>query len=172
MEVLMISPELLRRYPFFSCFTHEQLDELAMAGDEFSVAADHCFFEEGDSLTRLFLLQEGTVALTVNVPDRNGRNSIVNHLTGDLITQKVKVGTLGKQDIFGWSALVPPHESTAGAQAVEPCQVIAIDIGQLRPQLKKDPQFNHLLTLKVAQIIRERLQMRRIESLGGYVDYA
>lgn len=168
----MISPELLRRYPFFSCFSHEQLADLAMAADEVSVAADYCFFDEGELLNRFFLLQEGNVALTVKVPDRNGRNTIVNHLTGDLFTETIKVGSLGKQDVFGWSALIPPHKSTAGAEAEEPCQIIAVDMGRLRPQLKKDLQFANLLTLKGAQIIRERLRMRRIEMLAGYVEIA
>ena len=41
----MISPELLRRYPFFAELTHEQLVALAMTADEFEFAADHKFFQ-------------------------------------------------------------------------------------------------------------------------------
>ena len=167
----MISPETLRRYPFFSCFSHVQLDELAMAADELYVDAEYRFFDEGEALTHFFLLQEGSVKLTVKIPDRNARQTMAMHVTGDLVTRDIAVGTLEKHDVFGWSALIPPHESTAGAQALMPCQVIAIDARQLRPALKRDCQFSQLLTLKAAQIVRERLRVRRIESLAGYVEH-
>jgi CRP-like cAMP-binding protein len=168
----MISPEILRRYPFFSCFSHVQLDELALAAGDLHVAAEHRFFAEGESLTHFFLLQEGAVALTIKVPDRKARQTVAMHVMGDFITREVAVGNLGKHDVFGWSALIPPNESTAGAQALVPCHVISFDTRKLRPALQKDCGFRQLLTLKAAQILRERLRMRRIESLVDDVEYA
>jgi CRP-like cAMP-binding protein len=164
----MISPELLRRHRFFAGFSHEQLDELAMAADDAFVSAKHWFFHEGETLTHFFLLLEGSVALTHNIPDRNARQTTAMHLTGNLITRTVNIGTLGEQEVFGWSALIPPNESTAGAQALTACRVVAFDTMQLRPTLEDNCSFGHLLTLKTAQIIRERLRMRRIESLTDY----
>ncbi len=168
----MISPEILRRHPFFSCFSHVQLDELAVAADDLHVAAEHRFFVEGEPLTHFFFLQEGSAALTISVPDRNARQTVAMHVMGDFITRDVTVGSLGKHDIFGWSALIPPNESTAGAHALVPSHVISFDTRQLRPAMQKDCGFRQLLTLKAAQVLRERLRMRRIESLVYDVDYA
>jgi CRP-like cAMP-binding protein len=168
----MISPEILRSYPFFSCFSHAQLDELALAADDLHVAAEHRFFVEGERLTHFFLLQDGSVALTIKIPDRNARQTVAMHVMGDFITRDITVGNLGRHEVFGWSALIPPNESTAGAHALVPCQVLSFDIRQLRPALKKDCGFHQLLTLKAAQIVRERLRMRRIESLADDAEYA
>ena len=167
----MISPELLRRNSFFSCFSHAQLDELALAADDLHVDAEHRFFVEGEPLTHFFLLQEGSVALTIKVPDRNVRQTVAMHVMGDFITREIAVGNLGKHDVFGWSALIPPNESTSGSQALVPCHVISFDTRQLRPAMQKDCGFRQLLTLKAAQILRERLRMRRIESLVDDVSY-
>jgi CRP-like cAMP-binding protein len=165
----MISPELLRRYSFFSGFSFDQLDELAMAADDAPVRASHWFFEEGQVINHFYFLVEGAVTLTQNIPDRSVRQPANGHIMGDMLTTPISVGTLGEQEMFGWSALIPPNVSTAGAQAATDCQVIAFDTIKLRPALEANCGFGHLLTMKTAQIIRERLRMRRIESL---IDYA
>ena len=164
----MISPEILRRYPFFSGFTFEQLDELAMAAEDTSVPAGHWFFHEGETLNQFFFLMEGSVTLTHEIPDHNVHQSITMQLTGNLVTKPISIGTLGEQEMFGWSALIPPHNSTAGAQATSHCKTISFNTLQLQPALDANCGFSHLLTLKMAQVIRERLRMRRIESLVEY----
>jgi CRP-like cAMP-binding protein len=168
----MISPELLRRHRFFAGFSHEQLDELAMAADDASISTNHWIFLEGEILTQFFLLLEGSVTLTQNIPDRKARQTTAMHVTGNLTTRVVNIGTLTEQEILGWSALIPPNKSTAGAQAMTECRVISFDMVRLRRILEQNCSFSHLMTLKAAQIIRERLRMRRIELLGDYVQGA
>lgn len=164
----MVSPELLRRYPFFSGFAFEQLDELAMVADELAVPARHWFFQEGDTLDTFFLLLEGSVCLTHNIPDHNALQTMTMQITGNMITVPVAIGTLNHHELFGWSALIPPNTSTAGAQAATDCRVITFDAAQLRPILEADCRFSYLVTLKAAQVIRERLRMQRIESLADH----
>jgi hypothetical protein len=69
-------------------------------------------------------------------------------------------------ELFGWSALVPPSLSTANAKAFTSCRVVEFNYNALQPHIQDDCCFGHLLTLKVAQIIRGRLRDRRIESLA------
>lgn len=164
----MISPELLRRYPFFSGFTFEQLDELAMAAHESQVSTKYWFFQEGEILNQFFFLLEGSVDLTFNIPEHHSKQNGSTHITGDMITRPIVIGSLSKHEMFGWSALIPPNVSTAGAQAGTECRVISFDTQKLRPALEANCGFGHLLTLKTAQTIRERLRMRRIESLVEY----
>ena len=68
--------------------------------------------------------------------------------------------------MFGWSALVPPHTSTANAKAMTSCRVAVFDMEELRPILEVDCRFAYLMLLKAAQIVRGRLRDRRIESLA------
>lgn len=168
----MISPELLRRYEFFAGFDHRQLDDLAMAAEEASVHADHWFFEEGETLSNFFLLVEGSIALTHNVPDRNVKQTTTMQLTGNMAMEPISIGTLGEREVFGWSAIIPPHKSTAGMQALTDCRVFTFDMEKLRPSLNGNCVFGQLITMKAAQIIRERLRMRRIELLGDYLQTA
>ncbi len=165
----MVSPELLRRHTFFSGFTFDQLDILAMAAEEMTVPAKHWFFHEGEKLDQFFFLLSGSVMLTYNIPDPNKHQTTAMQLTGNMITKPISIGTLGEQEMFGWSALIPPNVSTAGAKAATDCRTINFSMAKLRLAIEDNCCFGHLLTLKTAQTVRERLRMRRIESL---VDYA
>jgi CRP-like cAMP-binding protein len=164
----MISPELLRRYPFFAGFSHEQLAVLAMSADEHSVGAEHTFFHEGENLSDFFLLLEGTAVLTIKIPDRDVEQINNNHITGGFITRDINVGTLGASEVFGWSALVPPNEPTASAKALTPCRVVVFNTEKLQQTMDEDCIFGYAMMLKVAQLVRERLRNRRIESLAEY----
>jgi CRP-like cAMP-binding protein len=164
----MISPELLRRNPFFAGFSHEQLAVLAMSADEHSVGAEHTFFHEGENLSDFFLLLEGTAVLTIKVPAREAEQTNNSHITGDYITRDVNVGTLGASEVFGWSALVPPNEPTASVKALTPCRVVVFNTEKLQQTMDEDCIFGYALMLKVAQLIRKRLRNRRIESLADY----
>jgi CRP-like cAMP-binding protein len=117
----MVSSELLRRYPFFAGLTHGQIRTLAMIANEESVVAGHYFFHEGDMLNKLFLAIAGTVDIVVGVPDRNETQGTANQILGDLITEDITVSTVSPGQIFAWSALIPPHKSTAGAIAETSC---------------------------------------------------
>ena len=57
----MISPELIRRYPFFSGLNFNQITTLATVADEMTVETGYYFFHEGDNLTKLFLVMDGKV---------------------------------------------------------------------------------------------------------------
>jgi len=164
----MISVELLRRYPFFAGFTREHLNHLARVTREESVLAGHQFISEGERLTNFYLVLEGTVGVLVKVPDREFEQSLTRQITNNLITKEVTVSTAGEGEVFGWSALIPPNLSTASVKALTPCRVLVFDYQELQPIIDEDCCFGHLLTLKAAQTIRDRLRDRRVENLAEY----
>ncbi len=162
----MISTELMRRYPFFAGLNADYMVTLAKSAVEFSEDEGHRFFHEGDILDHFYLVLEGIVAIVIEVPDRDEVQTLTRQLTGNLKNRDVTVSTVRPGNIFGWSALIPPHKSTAGAKAQTPCQVVSFDCEELRPLCDEDHEFGHLMTQKVAQVIRERLRDMRIESLS------
>jgi CRP-like cAMP-binding protein len=166
----MISVELLRRYPFFSGFNREQIDDLARVAREEAVKTGHQFVYEGERLTNFYLVLEGTVGIIIKVPDREIEHSLTRQITNNLITQDVTVSTVGEGEVFGWSAIVPPNLSTANVKALTSCRVLVFNYQELRPIIDQDCCFGHLLTMKVAQIIRDRLRDKRIESLAELVN--
>ena len=166
----MISTELLRRYPFFAGFNREQIDDLSRVAREEAVKTGHQFVYEGERLTNFYLVLEGTVGIIIKVPDREIEHSLTRQITNNLITQDVTVSTVGEGEVFGWSAIVPPNLSTANVKALTSCRVLVFNYQELRPIIDQDCCFGHLLTMKAAQIIRDRLRDKRVESLAELVN--
>lgn len=162
----MISPELVRRYPFFAGLSTEEITVLAQAAQEMIVEVGHYFFHEGDELDHFYIVVEGKVGVIVDVPDPNVRQSFSRQLIGNLITREVVVATVETGEMFAWSALVPPHRATSSAKALYRCRVISFDCHVLQNSFEDNHRFGYLTMLKVASVIRDRLRTMRLESIG------
>ena len=165
----MISPEVLRRYPFFSRLSMDQITVLAKLATEKTVDTDHFFFREDEESSNFFLLLEGAVAIVFELPEREVEHKISDQFTRKLQTRDVVVSTVGPGDVFGWSGLIPPHKATAGAKAVTPCRVVSFNCIELLKEFEEDCAFGYLMTQKAAQVISERLRDVRIETLSTIV---
>lgn len=165
----MVSPELLRRYPFFAGLDIDQITELAKVGEELAVEEEHVFFHEGEELDGFYLVVEGEVGIVMALTDRAARHTVSEQFARDLKTKDVVVSTVGEGEVFGWSGLLPPHTATAGAKVLEPGRVVTFDCTVLLPQFEDDCRFGYLMIQKAAQVIRQRLQDIRLESLAQMV---
>ncbi len=166
----MVSPELIRRYPFFAGLAYDHILKLAEVADEQTVETGHYFFHEGDELGSFYLVLEGAVAIVVEVPDRDVEQEFSGQLTGKLKIKDVTTSTVRTGDIFGWSGLIPPHKATAAVKAIMPCRVLAFNSRELWQLFEDDCRFAFVMTLKGAQVIRERLRNMRIETLAHLVE--
>ncbi len=162
----MVTPEKLRRYPFFACLTLDQIGILAEAGEELSVEAGHSFFREGDELKSLFFVLKGNVDITLEIPDRSVVPDLSRQILGNLIFRDATVSSASPGQIFAWSALLPPHVSTANATARVPSRVIAFDCEELKLAFQEDCLFANVMLKKIAVVIRQRLRDMRIQSLA------
>ena len=165
----MISRHSIKVYPFFAGMDPNYKRILAERANRVSVKSDYCFFREGDELNNFYLVVDGEIAIYIEVPDHSVEQSLTRQLTRDLVTEDITVSTAGPGEIFGWSALIPPHKSTAGAKAIKPSHVIEFNCDDLRPIFKSDNHFAYMMTLKAAQVIRKRLRDRRVEMLAKII---
>ena len=163
----MISPELIRRYPFFAGLSHDQITTLAQLADEKSVETGHCFFREGDELKYFYMTLEGRVAINLGLTDHGAKQQFFNLITGKPKLKDVPVNTIESGDFFGWSGLIPPYQATASAIAMMPSRVISFSCEELLRAFQEDCQFGYLMTQKVAKIVRQRVQDLQIELLAG-----
>jgi CRP-like cAMP-binding protein len=85
---------------------------------------------------------------------------------GNFITKDVTVSDVGPGQLFAWSALIPPHVSTAGAKAVTPTRVLSFDNEDLFKIFQEDRNFGYLMLQKVASVTRQRLRDMQIQSLA------
>lgn len=154
----MISPELLRRYPFFGTLNEEQLRQIAMIAEEESHEAGKTLLKEKAPANDLFLLIKGSVDLIFTVdeeyhPDRH---------------KEFTVGEINPGELFGISALIEPHLYTSDARTASPVQVIHIDGAALRQRCAADHSLACHLYSQVARLALERLNATRIQLAAAW----
>jgi CRP-like cAMP-binding protein len=162
----MISPEIIRRYPFFAGLSNEQIITLAEDTEEKNVKEGYVFFKENDVLKSFYLVLDGTVGIVIEIPDHDVKQTVSDQLTGELKTKDIVLSTVSSGNIFGFPALIPPHEANACAKAFAPCQVVEFNCTELLKEFDKDCRFGYLMTQRVAQLAVERLRDLRVETLA------
>jgi CRP-like cAMP-binding protein len=149
----MISPEVLRRYPFSSFMTHDQLREVAMITEEVEVEADTTIAESGEVAAALYLLVSGSVDLHFVVFDELKTGERKDFL----------VGTINPGEIFSITALIEPYEVTSSSVATVPSKFLKIDAAALRKLAEEDTMLACGLQRQAARAAMERLQATRIQ---------
>jgi len=162
----MISPEVIRRYPFFAGLDHEYIVMLAKVAEEITIEAGEYLFHEGDQLDHFYMVREGAAAIVIEVPASNVDHKLAEQFTGDMRTKDVVISAIGPGEVFGWSALVPPHDATTSCKATTPCRVISFDAQELLRIFVEKCDFGYLMIQKMAQVVRDRLRDLRTESLS------
>jgi CRP/FNR family cyclic AMP-dependent transcriptional regulator len=143
----MISPEILRRYPYFAAAQDEGLRALAMICEEVTVAAGTVMYREGDKADKLYILVEGEVDIQYTLG------------SGELRT----VDTIVPGELMMWSALVEPYKSTAVVTARQNSRLMALDSEKLRAYCAKDHKVANDVLLHLTKMLATRLEGARIQ---------
>lgn len=153
----MISPELLRRYPFFSHLNGEQLKAIAMLSNEVSYAAGDILFETDQAAHAFFFLIEGGIDLHYVVIDHDNPS----------VRKDFYMGHINPGEPFGISALINPYRYTATALANGPCRVIEIGASALRSLCESDIAVAAILMRHAAEAAMARLHDTRIQLIAA-----
>jgi CRP-like cAMP-binding protein len=146
-------PEQLLWYSSFLVnFSPRVQEKLLSLGEPFNYQAGQDIFHEGDPSLYLCILKSGHVAIEIHVPSK-GRRTIF---------------TVGPGGVFGWSALVEPRIETAGARAVEDCEVLGIKGGVLMDLCRQDCELGFELYRALAEVIMARLIATRLQLLDVF----
>jgi len=143
----MISPEVLRRYPYFASISEESLKAIAMMADEKAIPAGTQLFSEGDPADALSIITKGEVN--------------IEYILGN--GERRTVDSLGEGDLLMWSALVEPYKATAVGTASKPTRIVSIEAKQLRALCDKDPMLGYRLMSQVAKLLAHRLEGARVQ---------
>jgi CRP-like cAMP-binding protein len=154
----MISPELLRRYPFFSAFNATDLGNIAMITEEINVAEGSTLFEEKQAATGLFFLIEGGIDL--------------NYKSEEEFRPKTKkefpVGEVNPGEVFGISAVIDPYIYNASAKANTASKVLKIDSPGLLELMKGNPVMGYAFMHQIAKATLERLSYTRVQLAAAW----
>ncbi len=149
----MISPEILRRYPWFAGLSEQVLKAIALISEEKETKQGEVLFEEGDPAKCLILVVEGEVDLTFEGED----------------SERYVVDTVIAGQPFCWSSLVEPYQETSTAVVRSPGKLVCINGSQLRDLCDADFEVGYLLMLQVAKVLRQRLLGARLQLIASAV---
>lgn len=149
----MISPEVLRRYPFFGLLNDGQLKAMAILAEPVTWEAGECVFQAGDSANALYLLTEGSIDLYERSQDVHDPE-----LRKDFLVGEVNPG-----ELFGISALLPPFRTTAAAQVNRDSEGIRFDAGKLYHLCQVEIDLENRILRQLTKEIFERLNYARIQ---------
>lgn len=135
----------LRRSPYFRGVAENVFEEMTAFFRESFFEKGSIILKEGSRARRLFILSQGTVALSIH----RGK--------GELITEIVKK----KGDLFGWSALVSPRKYTATAKALENSRVLSVEGKDMEHLFKRHPSLGLLFLQRLCSLIAARLYHTR-----------
>ncbi len=154
----MISPESLRRYPFFGGLTDAQLASIAMIATQETYPAGVTLFQKGLTADALYFLEEGSIDLYYPAQGKNPSRS-----PDGILVSEVNPG-----EPFSISALIEPYILTSTARAAKPSRVIKIEAKPLRALFKTDKRMAYLLTQQATKAAIERLDATRVQLAAAW----
>lgn len=121
---------LLTDLPLFASLRPKERALLAEAVDHRVLAGGETLFKAGDPGQSMFIVVSGEVEISVT----------------DLAGQKIVLSTCGRGDAFGELAMLDEGPRSATATALDPCELLEVDRGDLLLLVKKKPEAAlHLL---------------------------
>ncbi len=138
----------LKRHPFVAGFPPEHMELLATLAKAVHFDEGQVIFHEGDDYSVFFLLDEGMVALELEMP-----------------AQVLRVQTLYAGDELDWSAVLPHAGKHFQARALTPVTALAFEGDQLLASFKADPEFGLAFMLRLMGVVSERLRATRLQLL-------
>lgn len=154
----MISPELLRRYPFFGPFNDEQLREFAMLADEMNAGVGEELFQECDTANTLYLLLEGGVDLYYKSEEEYHPKD----------SKEFSVGEINPGEVFAISSVITPYVMNASARCSRPSKLVKFDAVALREKFDQDPHLAYITMHQVTKTIMERLAYTRVQLAAAW----
>ena len=133
---------VLEQARFFSGLDKAQLGRVAALGRVRSFPQDTRIYTVGDAIDDFYVLADGVVRFTLGLGKRETS-------AGDIIR---------RGDVFGWAPLVEGHtRRIATAYCLTPCEVIAIEGGELTSLMDDDPGLGYAMMKALAVLLTSEL---------------
>lgn len=159
-----IGPDQLAKFKLFADLSPAGLESIASECEGLEFSSGEIIFNDGETATHLYGLLEGEVALSLVFQDKvlkadiDYEESLQTRF--EVIEKPIVVEVVNPTQIFGWSALVSPHLSTATAVCRTPVAVFAIAGTVLRKQFSHDAAMGFGIMDRLSELISQRLRNR------------
>lgn len=149
----MISPEMLRRYPFFADMDDTSIKAIAMIAEETPIKAGETLFETGQPSHALYLLVEGNIETSLVIKDNNDTT----------FHKEFYLDDINPGETFGLSALVEPYIHSTTTRVSRAGKLLCIDAARLNQLCASDARLGFQLMKQLAKTALERLQHTRVQ---------
>lgn len=139
----------LAKLPFFKGLGKEYIDRLCSHVKAKHLQAGDVVFSQDDKASSFFVIREGQVE--VQIPSIYGAPIVVQ--------------TLGKNQVLGWSWLLPPYKWHFEARASQDSVILEFDGEALRKQCEEDARMGYELMKHFAALMADRVQAARMRVL-------
>ena len=144
--------ELLGSHPFFAGLSPSAVELIAGCASNVHFAEGDRIFDEGKPANIFYVIRHGTYP--GGVFPHEGASGHRHHEQ--------------KEQVLGWSWLVPPYRYFADARAVAPVSATAVDGACLRGKCEANAELGYQLLKRVATVMYHRMQSARIRMLDLY----
>jgi len=135
----------LSSHAFFHELDDRFLKILSNSSAVLEIKKGDVLFHQGERADKFYLLRNGQVS--VQVPA--------------LVGPTLEIQALSKDQILGWSWLIPPYRWHFQARAVEDSELLEFDGSAILVHCEKDPKFGYELLKRFAGLMSERLDAAR-----------
>lgn len=153
----MVSPELLRRYPFFGFMDDAQIKALSMIAEERHYKQGDTIIEFNQAANSLFFLVDGSASYYYVVTSEHD----------PYYKKEYFISAFNPGEIFGISALIEPYVYTSSVRVDKDCHIIEINSSSLRALCQVDLKLAYGLMQAVAKASLERLQHTRVQLIAA-----
>lgn len=141
----IVTIERLRETELFNSLTIDEVALVSLACETRVYREGDTIFRENDESTEIFMVDEGRVqAIIEPIPNR-----------------PMVIGTITKNQLFGWSAMISPHRYTATVKAAEKTRVFVARGNDLRGICSVNPRICSKVMERIACIVSDRLVQTR-----------
>jgi CRP/FNR family cyclic AMP-dependent transcriptional regulator len=137
--------EYLSAHEFFSGFSDDVLNFLCQCSSTHSLKNGQILFRHGENADKFYVVRQGR--LSIQIPAIMG--------------PPLEIQSLGKDQVLGWSWLIPPYKWSFQAKAEADAELLMFDGKLILARCEQEPAFGYALLKKFAALMSLRLDAAR-----------
>ena len=143
----MVTTDWLKKTELFQTLDESQLNTLLSHSHADTFPQGEIIFTQGDEATRLFILIEGAVDLTVKTGEKI-----------DFMTSKIE----REGAVFGMPSMVAPYRYNVTATCLKPSKVLTFEADRLKKEMENDTKMGMEIMKRLATLYFNRLNEMRL----------
>lgn len=144
---------VLKKSELFSELADKELALVETITETMQVGVGDLVCKQGKPGDKIYIVEDGCMAIVLDV--------------GPLTHRQVQ--SAGRNEVFGWSAMIEPYLYTASVRSTVTSRLFAIKAKNLRDLCQKQPDIGNKIYRAVARVVAKRLH-EAYEQLIGVTD--